>query len=597
MTVHHRLWATAVATLLAVLGAPSLSAQELPPEIQLDRLMVQADRQIAGEQYGAALRALDRILELQEQHDLDLPEPFWMKRAEVAVGAGNHLEAMASATRYLELAGPEGEHYEAALEVLDGAIASGCTPERMTETLESVRACLAAGADPNAVGEDGRTPLDWAERRADPAIAAALIAAGADPAVPAAAAQAVAATHRTLLQPVYFDCLRQGFYQGSQACIALRAETVAALRGKAQILRANPEVRLRLEGHTDERGTSEYNIDVGKERAEAIIRFFIGLGLSADRFTHVSYGEEKPAMQESNEEAWALNRRVEFVITAGGDSLVGAAPVARGAAMPPGTIFLDCEACPEMTVVPAGNFWVGTSWWNESERSDDDWWSRRVTFRSPFAVGTTEVTFAEWDACVQAGGCRGYRPQDEGWGRGYRPVINVSWEDAQEYVRWLSRETGEAYRLLSEAEWEYVARAGTRMARYWGEGDAEQCDYANGYDAAGHAEHGFDRSRVGCRDAWANTALVGSYRPNGFGLYDALGNVSEWTQDCWRESSWREQPPLDGTAVDSGDCARRVVRGGAWNDEPWVLRSGFRSGDPAGNRANDLGFRIARTVN
>lgn len=166
------------ASMLCALAAAPASAQELPPGIQVDRLMVQVDRQMAGGQYAAALRTLDRILALQAEHDLELPEPFWMKRAEAAVGAKDYLEAIASATRYLEAAGREGEHYMAALELLDGAVAEGCTPERMTETLESVRACLVAGADPNAAGDDGRSTLDWAAERGDPGITAALMAAG-----------------------------------------------------------------------------------------------------------------------------------------------------------------------------------------------------------------------------------------------------------------------------------------------------------------------------------------------------------------------------------------------------------------------------------
>ena len=346
MTGHSRRWGIAIATLLlafgVAFGAPPLSAQELPPDVQVDRLMVQADRQIGNGQYAAALRTLDRILELQEQHDLELPEPFWMTRAEVAVGAEDYLEAMASVTQYLELAGREGEQYEAALELLDEAIAAGCTPERMTATLESVQACLAAGADPNGVGEDGRTTLDWAAERADPGITAALIAAGADPAVAAAAAASVAlalfrsadAARRMLQQAVYFECDAEKDYSPRRpeldACSALTPATVAALLAKAEILRANPGVRLRMEGHTDERGTSEANIRLGNERAEAVIQFLTNFGLSGDRFTSVSYGEEQPAMQDSNEEAWALNRRVEFVITAGGDSIVGASPVPEG---------------------------------------------------------------------------------------------------------------------------------------------------------------------------------------------------------------------------------------------------------------------------
>ena len=138
------------------------------------------------------------------------------------------------------------------------------------------------------------------------------------------------------------------------------------------------------------------------------------------------------------------------------------------------------------------------------------------------------------------------------------PVVCVSWDDAQAYVRWLSEETGEAYRLLSEAEWEYVARAGTTTARYWGESEAGQCRYANGADAG----TGFEWA-VSCHDGHARTAPVGRYEANAFGLYDVLGNVLEWTADCWNESY--AGAPSNGGAWESGECTRRVLRGGSWN--------------------------------
>ena len=176
-----------VSILFTLLGMPA-AAQELPPEIQMDRYMLQVDRQIGNAQFAAALRTLELIVELQDAHGLELAESFWLKRAEVAMGAGDYADAIASATRYLEIAGRGGEQYTEALELLDQAVERGCLPERMTASLESVRTCVALGADPNGVGADGRTALDWAGEREDPAIAAALVEAGADPAVAAAAA-------------------------------------------------------------------------------------------------------------------------------------------------------------------------------------------------------------------------------------------------------------------------------------------------------------------------------------------------------------------------------------------------------------------------
>ena len=175
-------------------------------------------------------------------------------------------------------------------------------------------------------------------------------------------------------------------------------------------------------------------------------------------------------------------------------------------------------------------------------------------------------------------------------------MINVSWEDAQEYVRWLSRETGEEYRLLSEAEWEYVARAGTQTARYWGESESGQCRYGNGRDATANVELEYDfLTPVSCSDGYVRTAPVGLFEPNAFGLYDVLGNVWEWTQDCWNDS-YSGAPP-DGSAWRSGDCSARVLRGGSWGIRPRNLRSASRFRYSAGNRSFSDGFRVARTIN
>ena len=236
----------------------------------------------------------------------------------------------------------------------------------------------------------------------------------------------------------------------------------------------------------------------------------------------------------------------------------------------PGERFRDCAECPEMVVVPAGSFLMGSPE-SEEERDDNEGPVHRVTIPAPFAVGTYEVTFEEWDACVAAGGCGGYRPKDYGWGRGRRPVINMIWEDAQAYVRWLSRKTGEEYRLLSEAEWEYAARAGTTTRYSFGDEITENdANYGGG------------------------TQPVGSYRANGYGLYDMHGNVWEWVQDCWNGSY--AGAPNNGEAWETGDCSRRVSRGGSWNFSSWNLRSANRSWGQTGLRYFSDGFRVARTL-
>ncbi|MDE2794702.1 MAG: formylglycine-generating enzyme family protein [Gemmatimonadota bacterium] len=249
---------------------------------------------------------------------------------------------------------------------------------------------------------------------------------------------------------------------------------------------------------------------------------------------------------------------------------------------PPGEFFSDCPECPEMVVVPAGSFTMGT-FEGQAFQEPDNKPAHRVTIESPFAVGVFEVTFAEWDACVRAGGCEDYRPEDEGWGRDRFPVIHVSWEDAREYVRWLSRRTGQGYRLLSEAEWEYVARAGTRRHAWsYGRKRSRLCQFA--------VERSFHSD---CPDY--GTAPVGTVEPNPFGLYDVLGNVWEWTEDCWHDNY--VGAPDDGTAWRSGDCSYRVLRGGSWYwDEPGS-GSAVRGWSQIGFRGKNIGFRVARTMN
>ncbi len=257
-----------------------------------------------------------------------------------------------------------------------------------------------------------------------------------------------------------------------------------------------------------------------------------------------------------------------------------------------GRKFRDCEVCPEMVVVPAGAFAMGSPS-GESGRYADEGPRHQVKMWYPFAVGVYEVTFEEWDACVDAGGCGGYVPDDKGWGRGKRPVINVNWNDAQAYVQWLSNKTSAEYHLLSESEWEYVARAGTNTARYWGESSSAQCRYANGADETARRYHS-NWPVEACDDGHYHTAPVGTYTANAFGLYDVLGNVWEWTQDCWNDNY--SNVSGDGSARESGDCSMRVLRGGSWVSGPRFLRSAYRIGETSELRDSGLGFRVARSL-
>ncbi len=247
--------------------------------------------------------------------------------------------------------------------------------------------------------------------------------------------------------------------------------------------------------------------------------------------------------------------------------------------------FQDCPGpCPTMVPVPAGSAVIGS---DDGEAAREGLSAaqaareqprHRVTIAHAFAVSQDPITFAQWDACLAAGGCAGYQPTDLGWGRGRRPVIGVSWSDAQAYVAWLSQRTGQRYRLLSEAEFEYAARAGTTTARYWG-------------DAAGTG-HANCRS---CGARWdRGTAPAGSFPPNPWGLRDMLGNAFTWTEDCWAPD--HAGAPADGSARRGGDCSRRVVRGGGWHSTPVALRAAYRWGETAGGRFNNIGFRVARAL-
>lgn len=265
-----------------------------------------------------------------------------------------------------------------------------------------------------------------------------------------------------------------------------------------------------------------------------------------------------------------------------------AAATTAKAVQAPGLIFRDCKTCPEMIVVPAGRFTMGSL--NDRFRDRDQTPSREVTIARPFAVGRFEITFDQWDACRRARGCARYNPSDEKWGRGRRPVIRVNWQDAITYVEWLKHTTGKPYRLLSEAEWEYVARAGTTTLFSTG-------DTLTTYQANFDGRRSYNSGPKG--DYLAQTREVGNYKPNPFGVFDMHGNVSEWLSDCWHKtyegaptdgSSWRRPPR-------SHRCHRRSVRGGSWFRGARYLRSSARNSLAPHIRSYEVGFRVARDLN
>ena len=283
------------------------------------------------------------------------------------------------------------------------------------------------------------------------------------------------------------------------------------------------------------------------------------------------------------------------------------------ATVSPGRVFRDCKGCPEMVVVPAGSFAMGSPA-SEEGRRDYEGPQHRVTIGRPFAVGKYEVTRSEFERFVAATGhsmgdsCWTYEDgdwkgrTDRGWRNpGYRqdgghPAVCVSWDDAKAYVSWLSRKTGHRYRLLSEAEWEYAARAGSGAARHWGNDGAGQCRHANGADSALRNHYSDWKWRTAtCNDGYVHTSPAGSFPSNTFGLHDMLGNVWEWAEDCWRDSY--SGVPSDGSVwTTGGDCSARVLRGGSWVSRPGSLRSALRNGNSTGDRYYYLGFRVSRTL-
>jgi formylglycine-generating enzyme len=279
-----------------------------------------------------------------------------------------------------------------------------------------------------------------------------------------------------------------------------------------------------------------------------------------------------------------------------------------------------------MVVVPPGTYVMGSPSEDPHQAKNAiEQPQHRVTINHAFAVGKFEVTreeyarFALQTRLRDPDGCNVHEPPN--WVKRARlnwhttpfpqtrrdPVVCVSWEEARAYTQRLSEHTGHSYRLLSEAEWEYVARAGTTTQAFWGEDERQACEYGNGVDLTlvarfpktdweGPAPRNPSPERVlPCRDGHVFTAPVGSYRPNAFGLYDTAGNVAEWTADCLVRNY--ASAPTDGSARTDGDCSKRVNRGGSWTSNPTGLRSAYRGWDDASStRVVDLGFRLARDL-
>ncbi len=239
------------------------------------------------------------------------------------------------------------------------------------------------------------------------------------------------------------------------------------------------------------------------------------------------------------------------------------------ATSPAGFKFKDCDFCPPLVVVPGGAFQMGSSEHPHEKPA------HKVRIALPFAIGQYELTYAEWDRCVEAGACR-YRPEHQGSPND--AIGNLSWDDANAYLKWMSEQTGQIYRLPSEAEWEYAARAGIDKRFWWG-------------DQAGSG-------KANCSDCGAGTkgqpSAAGSFQPNPFGLYDTAGNMAEWVQDCWNESY--QGAPADGSAWVKGNCGLRGLRGGSFGNKSTYIRSSARFRYDSDVRYEANGFRVLREL-
>ena len=442
------------------LGCFTAAAAQLPPEIMADRYLLQAERLIAEKNHKAALEVMDKIVALQREHGLTLPDEFHFKYAQIAMSAGAVKTALDSVNKYLATAGRAGKFYREALELLDEA--------EQAEQKQAEQEKIQATADQY---------LAEAER------------------------------------------------------------LIAEKKDKATVDLVNKLLNLRR----------EHNLTLPEEFHFVVARAALSVGRfkfaqdSANQYLSVAgpSGKYYEETQELLEEVRAK--------------------------------FLNPN---EMVVIPGGRFQMGCVSGKNCQGDEKPVHEVRV---ASFALSKYEVTFEEYDRFTAATGR--VRADDEGWGRGRRPVINVSWTDAVAYTEWLSDQTGERYRLPSEAEWEYAARAGSTTKYSWGN------------------KKGRNRANCdGCGSQWDDekTAPVGSFSANAWGLHDMHGNVGEWVQDCWNNRY--RGAPTGGSAWTSGDCKRRVLRGGSWYDSPGLLRSAFRDRYTTGIRYYYFGFRVARTL-
>jgi len=270
-----------------------------------------------------------------------------------------------------------------------------------------------------------------------------------------------------------------------------------------------------------------------------------------------------------------------------------------------GMIFRDCDTCPELVSISPGEFMVGPEGRGTAQQAITAVDAKKVVVDKAFAIGRHEITFDDWQHCVDGGGCK-VSPTDDGWGRGRHPVIHVSYNDiSQQYLPWLSKITGFTYRLPTEAEWELASQGGNKSSRGGitevGSNVQLACSYGNSSDVAGKMRETI-WAGAACNDGFLYTAPAGSLSPNSLGIYDMHGNVWEWVSDCWRATYDTEE------TANTENCKYHVLRGGSWASEFRFLPDGVWIGDAVAYRAavrgwetsvkarNSIGFRVARSL-
>ena len=530
-----------------------------------------------------------------------------------------------------------GAEADAGLRAVDGATALYMAAG--SGHLEIVRMLLKAGADTEVMGPRGRRAAEVAEEGGYAEVVALLKAVEAERAVQAREARArewelrerglglkrsdLVSIQRGLVSlgkrvggvdGVFGDRTRRaiGEWQGEKGLEVtgyLTGDQARALKALGEAAkRAEAERRARLEREAEARRQAE--LERERREREAAERERVRLAReAAERRAREAEARRQAELERERRAREAAER--ERLAREAREAAERKAREERE----PGREFQDCAECPWMVVVPAGEYWMGSPA-GEAGRNKDEGPRHRVRIGEVFAVGKYEVTRGEYGAFVRetgrdmSGGCwvldvgAGKWKKEEGgsWvNAGYdqgdgHPVVCVSWADAKAYVAWLSEKTGKAYRLLSEGEWEYVARGGTETSWYWGDGEEVQCRHGNGGDATLKGGYGDWRwVTAACRDGSVHTSEVGRYGVNGYGMADMLGNVWEWVEDCWHENY--EGAPADGSAwVTGGDCGKRVLRGGSWDGYPGDLRSAARFRYEARVRNHFYGFRVARTL-